>query len=542
MYQNSIGFYENLLNNYIPNNLNSKLTPQDRAKVTQLRENVNLAKSMWTQAMVVVGDRIVDEQIDNEVDLDDVDKENMKIVAKDWLHKNTMYGDISSFQSYVFNNGYSSNPIIKQAFHLIQHAETKTLEEIHPIAERVAKAFRKADKLYKSIGPNWQTILMEFDENGIPTGNFVRDINYGQYEKDLENFIKDLNEEFERDYGHTYVDDGNGVMINSLTNELAEDEDWSNGEPIYVKYLKRIEQFKCERADRRYTIDYYMERLSQPYKGSLDPNDVDINKFGHGLSPKALSRYNHIQSNINYYLDKCTDANTGLSYPERLNDQDKASLDAWRASLDDLSNPFNDDMTPKSDDERQIAFEIRAWQKWIGEKMTTEVDLDAYTDELTRLTTEASQTGDYKPVWDFVKYNSRMGINPDFIEQTIGGFVKSHPTDQLAIHAQYLKQALQSMVKTQRGYTRDLAKMENRPEFWLNCKRMDQLIEDGRSSADPDFAKALDENFSFDQIIYRDAYGKAVDANGNTVEPADEHLHNDLLTYQQYLINIPTQR
>ena len=133
-----------------------------------------------------------------------------------------------------------------------------------------------------------------------------------------------------------------------------------------------------------------MERLSQPYKGSLDPNDVDINKFGHGLSPKALSRYNHIQSNINYYLDKCTDANTGLSYPERLNDQDKASLDAWRASLDDLSNPFNDDMTPKSDDERQIAFEIRAWQKWIGEKMTTKVDLDTYTDELTRLTTEAA--------------------------------------------------------------------------------------------------------------------------------------------------------
>jgi hypothetical protein len=52
---------------------------------------------MWTQAMVVVGDRIVDEQIDSEVDLEDVDKENMKIVAKDWLHKNTMYGDISSF-------------------------------------------------------------------------------------------------------------------------------------------------------------------------------------------------------------------------------------------------------------------------------------------------------------------------------------------------------------------------------------------------------------------------------------------------------------
>lgn len=539
MYQNSIGFYDNLLNNYIPNNLNKLLTADDRAKITQLRESIDLAKSMWTQAMVVVGDKIVDEQINNEVDADDIDKENMKTVAKDFLHKNVMYGDLNAFESYVFNNGFSSNPIIKQAFHLIQHVETKTLEEIHPIAQRVAKAYRKADKLYKKIGANWQTILMEYDADGIPTGNFVRNINYGQYEKDLEEFIQKLNEEFESKYGHTYIDDGNGVVINSATQDLAENEEWVNGkEPTYVTYLKRIEQFKCERANRRYTIDYYNERLSQPYKGSLDPNEVDVNKFGHGLSPKALSRYNHIQSNINYYLDKCTDPTTGLAYPERLDDQDKLSLDAWQDSLERLSSPFNDDMSPKQDDELQIAFEIRAWQKWLGEQLTSVVDIDSYVDELNRLTTEATQNNNWGPVHSFVKYNSQIGINPDFIEQTIGQFAKSNPNDQEVIHAQFLKQALQSMVKTKNGYTRDLQKMENKPEFWLNCKHMDQIIEDGKTpSNDPDFAKALEDNFSFDEILYRDAYGRAIDAQGNPVNPQDEDLHNDLLTYRRYLIN-----
>ena len=536
MYSNSIGFYENLLENYIPDQINPRLTQEDRVKIIQLRTSLASAKSLWTQAMVVVGDKIVDQQIDNEVEADTVDKENMKIVAKDWLHKNIMYGDINAFTSYVFNYGYSSNPIIRQAFHLIQGAETKTLAEIHPIAQRVAKAFRKADKGFKSLTYNWQTILQEHTVDGIPTGNFVRDINYGQYEIDLENFIKELNEKFINDYGHTYIDE-NGVVVNSLTGELADEEEWSTGEPTYIKYLKEIEHWKCEHAHRRYTEAYYMERLSQPYKGSLDPNDVDVNKFGHGLSPKALTRYNHIQSNINYYLDKCTDKDTGLTYPERLNDQDKASLDAWQDALDQLQNPFNEDMTPKIDDERQVAFEIRAWQKWLGEKMTTEINLDDYVAGLQKLQAEATATGNYKIVQDFVKYNSSYGIHPEFIEQTIGRFAKLHPTDQDVIHAMYYRSALQSAVKTKTGYTRDLEKMENRPEFWLDCKHMDQIIEDGKSKGDPDFAKEFEENFGFDEILYRDAYGRAIDSAGNPVKPEDEGMHNDLLTYQQYLVN-----
>jgi hypothetical protein len=67
----------------------------------------------------------------------------------------------------------------------------------------------------------------------------------------------------------------------------------------------------------------------------------------------------------------------------------------------------------------------------------------------------------------------------------------------------YYRNALQSAVKTKTGYTRDLEKMENRPEFWLDCKHMDQIIEDGKSKGDPDFAKEFEENFGFDEILYR---------------------------------------
>ena len=540
MYKNSIGFYDDLVSNYIPDNLDDMMSSEDKQKARDVKNLIDsVIKPMWLRAMAVVGDKIVDEIIDREVKASDQDKEDMKKVAKDWLHKNIMYGDISAVTSYIYNNSFSSNPIIKQAFHLIQDAETKTLEEMQPIGRRITKAYRKANKLFKSFGPNWQTVLMEFDRDGIPTGNFVRPINYGQYEKDLTEFTKQLNEEFKQTYGWSYRDDSTGMIVNSLTGELADNEEWGpNGEePVYIKYLKRIEEFKCERANRRYTYAYYKERMSRPYKGSIDPNDVDVNKYGHGLSPKTLARYNYIQSNINYYLDLCTDPDTGFSYPERLSIEDKSKLDDWYYELEKLSNPYNEDATPKTDDERQMAFEIRAWQKWIGGKLHSNIDMDAFNREYDRVVEEANRTGNQRLIFDFFKYNSQLGINPAFVEQTLGQFPQVEDDDQATIHAKLLKTSLQNLVKTQKGYTRDLEKMENQPSFWLDCKHTDQIIEDGKTPQSKEFAEMFEENFTFEEILYRDANGFTIDANGNPVKPEDEGLHNDLLTYQNYMIN-----
>lgn len=541
MWKNSIGFYDDLLSNYIPDNLDEQMSAEDRALVKELKSLINdTIKPMWLRAMYVVGDRIIDQIIDQEVAASNEDKENMKAVAKDWLHKNIMYGDINAVTSYLYNNSYSSNPIIKQAFHLIQHAETKTLEEIQPIARRIVKQYQKANKLLnKRFSANWQTVLMEFNDKGIPTGNFVRPVNYGQYEEDLTEFVKNLNDEFENKYGYYYVDDGTGVIVNSLTGELADNEEWGpNGEePTYIEYLKRIEQFKCERANRRYNLNYYMERLSKPYKGSLDPNDVDINKYGHGLSPKTLARYNYIQSNINYYLDLCTDKDTGLSHPERLSIADKQKLDDWKYELDKLSNPYNEDATPKLDEDRQIAFEIRAWQKWLGDQLYSQVDFKRFERELDKIIKEAQDTNNPQLYHDFIKYNSQYGINPDFIEQTIGSFNQIESSDPASIHAKLLKRSLQNLVKTRNGYTRDLRKMEDCPTFWLDCKHTDQIIEDCRVKQDSEFAEMMEENFSFQSILYRDEFGFAIDSNGNQVKPEEESIHNDLLTYQQYMIN-----
>lgn len=96
------------------------MSAEDKKNAKDVSDMINrVIKPMWLQAMAKVGDKIVDDIVDSEVFASDEDKENMKTVAKDWLHKNVMYGDINSVTSYLYNNSYINNPIIKQVFHLI---------------------------------------------------------------------------------------------------------------------------------------------------------------------------------------------------------------------------------------------------------------------------------------------------------------------------------------------------------------------------------------------------------------------------------------
>ena len=128
-------------------------------------------------------DKTIDDTIDSDVTLADASlKEDMKTVYKDWAHNNFYYGDIFLPTSLLMNFGQINNPIIKLAFNIIQKAESKIQFESQPIAARITKQYRRAKREGHRLSPDWQTVLMEFDRNGVPTGNFVRDINYGQYQ------------------------------------------------------------------------------------------------------------------------------------------------------------------------------------------------------------------------------------------------------------------------------------------------------------------------------------------------------------------------
>ena len=539
MYQNSIAFYSNLVKNEIPSVNDKNMTSNNRALKKEVEASIDSAYSLWKEALVVVTDKIVDDIVDKEViTSDDSTKDDMKQVLKDYLHRNAMYGDINTWYEYTSNNARSQSPLIKAAFNLIQYAETKTLEESYKERSKIVNAYEKANKISKQLTRNWQKQFMEFDRNGVPTGYFIRPINYGQYLLDIDAEVERINQDFQNRYGFHYItDDVTGKLINSVTKQFADDEEWEDGKmPHIVEYQLALYEFKCTHANLRYTYDYYKERLSQPYRGSLDPDDVEAKQLSecHGLSPKTLAKYNLIQSNINYYLNKCKDKETGFSYPERLTDpEDQRKLDMWNHQLEQLSNAYNEDGTIKTDEDIQIAFELKAWQKWIGSQINSDIDYDSYMSERKKIEEECNKTGDFTPLQLFVKYNSTIGINPNLINMIFKDAEDINPESHDVIYARLIRGMLKSAVKGD-GLEPDLRRMMNNIQFWIDCKNTDQIIEDGgeHNTETHDFS----DYFYMHPIPYRDEQGYYLNEDLEQTVNEDEAI-----SFYQYMVDHYTQ-
>lgn len=555
IYKNSIGFYKNLLsqlkilkaNDSVDLSTSTESDADIREMIRQLSNSIDAVEILWKEALRKVTGDIVDDTIDEFVTATQKDKDNMKVVYKDWLYQNSFYGDISVYEKNLANYGQSSNGIIKMAFHLIQMAQTETLKEAEAEAAKLNKLFRKANKLKRKVSPAWQTIFMEKDRNGIPTGRFVRRINYGQYEQDLNEAIRKINDEFDEKYGHHYEQDETGEWVNSLTRSSAEEEQWGDtgndddDMPVYVKYMLAKEKWICDHANRRYTYEYYKERLSRPYNPNNSQNPLSniYGKHDHGLSPKTLFKYNHIQSNINYYLDKCIDEKTGFTRPELLSPQDMLKFDMWNDALRQLSNPFNEDGTLKNGDEYTMAMEIQAWQKWISERMNTETKYKEYLDEHARIQRESPHL-----LKNFEKYNSRFGINLNFIAQTIGQYSPSQPQTKVGIKARILKAAISKLASKEGSLEKDLRQFEDKPMFWMMCHALDVEQENDKNKASRDFVEEFKKFFNVNNVLYTDENGNYLDWNGNVMSKKDVEdyksqygMYPNLMTYHEYLVN-----
>lgn len=552
MYRNSINFYRNMLDT-IPESVDKNLTSDIRDYRRVLTDSLNSAETLWKQALIVVSDKIADRWIDMDFTNSDEVKRQHRQVIKDYLHYNMMHGDINAVQRTIENAAFSSNPVIKYMHNTLSYANLKIQRESNHAAVKVRRSYKEANTFAKKFGPKWQQRMMEFGRDGLPTGYFVRPINYGQYQLDLNDFIQKLNDKFDNMPGmmHHYVfDDVTGSYINSVTGISAEEEEWGpNGEmPDYYKYMLEIEKWKCEHSNRRYTFEYYKERMSRPILANpasfIDGEDV---KGGHGLSPRTLIKYNRVQSKINYYLDKCTDED-GFVRVEELSQKDLQKYDLARKELENLSNPFNEDGSLKSLKALQIAMEIKSWQNFINQDVDVITAFNEYEAELQKITDPVKRA-------NFIKYNSKYSINPDYLKKMPKQSRQGETYN--VVKARYIKSMLQNCVMYDHSTTleRNLGQYENygvNNQFWQNCKDVDQMISDG-SQTDRSFMEEFEKYFKSVPQLYRDKYGNAYHLDGTVATDAEiqgYYRENDnivranygLLTWYDYMVNTYIQK
>ena len=179
---------------------------------------------------------------------------------------------------------------------------------------------------------------MEFDREGIPTGYFIRDINYGQFYRD-----KDRKEEELRvKYGLTADEDGHTIFP---------EEDFIKDDSVYNKYYDELDTWLDAHCNRRYTLDYYKARRRY-------------------MSPKTMQAKNQLQRQIDLLLDKCR-MPSGFVDLSKLTQNERHQLDLLRRQKRDLGSHyiFTDSngvlvVEEKSGDALKIADEISNWNKY----------------------------------------------------------------------------------------------------------------------------------------------------------------------------------
>lgn len=128
----------------------------------------------------------------------------------------------------------------------------------------------------------------------------------------------------------------------------------------------------------------------------------------------------------------------------------------------------------------------------------------------------------------FLKYNSKDGINPELLKMVFG----EGTTDDIEFGNVTLARIQRGMLKqTVSGDTLvpNLKKVANNIQFFIDCKKIDQLIEDeGEHKPLQDDFNAY---FATNPVLYMTDDGKYLDHNFNKTDNEDEAI-----TFQEFLI------
>ena len=538
MKSNIIDFYNDLAKTLSDNQ--KYLDNRDQADVDTLNATIRQINQLWKDAAQVVADKIVDDNVDKYINESEEKKNKIKTVAKDWLHKNDMYGDESKL-TLLFNYSRQNSPIIRQAFQMIQDADQQTRKDSLPVMQQIAKAFNKANSIIDDLTPgNWQTMLMERYTDGPKKGEFTglfrSAVNRGQFKQDQENFKEKLNKEWQDKYGYFYYKDPiTGETLRSDTESSVEEEQWiGDQEPSYVTYQKRYEEWLCDHAHRRYSKTYFMERLSKPY----DPST----RTGHGLSPRTLSRQQYIQDQLNYLLQKCSDKETGLSYPERLNPHDYQKLQMWKDALQDLGNPFDQEGNLKEGEELQTALEIQSWNNWLSKQIDYSTDFEEFDKEYQNIVDQINKgEKTTQDLYKFIDANSEYGINPEYLEYIFGKNKSAKESLQ-----RMFQSSMKKLIKTKNGFIKDFSNVifstqqddtVKVPDMWFYSRAADikNNQENNATGIDPEeFRNAFDIR----EVPYTDPSGMYLAKDGVTkFDPRNNPNGIQPMSWFEYILN-----
>ena len=537
--QDLIGFYEGLLSNIngMFNDPTSSIAKLNKLRIQegkldlestskQLVNDIRNLNDVYTRDIVLpYAEKILVDFV-NESDAVK-DKPTFIKNMKHWLYQDSLYGDLQAGELIFGMASRSRSPIVRIIEKMISDTEFEKNRE-------VLRKGRQLMSLYNKIRPtgsqisfnNFQKMFIELDgedgTTGLPTGYFIRDINYGRFYAEKDKFEENLRKEF--------VAKGLTWKENPYTGQIQlifPDEDYTKENSVYNQYYDALDEWLDEHCERRYTLEYYKAKRRH-------------------LSPAALQAQSFIQRQIDLLIQQAITERGNID-TNKLNPDQKKKLSSLRKQKRELASPylFTTDsngvvlVQEKQGEDLEIARQISKWNKFISDKVKYKENTAAFEADLNEL---KAKYGENSPeVRRFIYDNKQQKINPVFWDYINSKIDKAQQTAEYEeLRARY--RDIINHVKDYNGYVvPDLAKfgigLNQNSSVWAELKRLEQRMAEirrqGKRLSGEEFNYLSSEMVpllgSEDKTFYQYLYDKW--APQFNEHPELRQTFNDLFTY-----------
>lgn len=419
------GFYDNLLSNI--ERMLVVIQPGSNPVVDEisrlisdldLRKKLTYIQNMKRVAQEHMLDFWIKEKIESQEssELTDDMKKRLTVNIKKWVSAQYDFGDTNSFERICGLFSDAKSPVVRmvidEIYKMAQETDRRTEEDIDGIKEQYDKALREHSLIGKASLVNPLTYLMQKDRRGLYNGDFIQPINKRQFYTDLEDFKAWLlygkrknNDKKHNSIFYTYknIEDLIKEELNDKDFKLDVDEFGNPDIPIntpglrsiYKDYLRGMNEFMSKYANRRFTREYYAERIDT-------------------LSAITLKAVDSLNSQITAIKKSCTI--NGKFKPNLLTNSQKAQLQELQKQRLNLSSYYDEFGNEKQidSDEYQIAEDLNNFQNKISGKIKYNPDYESFNEVLNSIQSPTEKR-------QFQAMFSYVGINPkylDMIEQS----------------------------------------------------------------------------------------------------------------------------
>lgn len=450
-----IGFYANIINEHI-----ATLDQNETGLSTQQVSNLNSlylnsvkllmdgAIGKYNHMLDIYCDNIIDSYIDENYSLGDL--EHHRRVLKAMLKGEINKGNLMFAENFIGDATQSASQIVRMIANMLNNDEREVTRNTSKIGHKLLKLYTKCEPVLSKIGidpRNFMKMFCELDENGMPTGYFVRGyknsqgkyvgINYGKFERAKQKKEQELRLKYKLEADNH----GNTVWNFDIKGE----------EDTYNKYMDELDDWLGQNCHRRFTADYYKQRRRI-------------------LTRQAREAIDTVQSQIQLLMDKCTD-DDGFVYIHNLSPLERVKLRDLQHQKEQLATPYElsfDDsgniisFKKKTGEALAIAESIQKWNKFIRNNIKRKPDWNKFNEARAKLSPAEQQ--------QFDADNLQYKLSDQFYDLLQQCSTATQTEEYLKLSA--LRNKLLGFTKNKKGYTQpDLSRLTD--DMWAELKQLE---------------------------------------------------------------------